>query len=332
MVGLGPHGHRMIDALLKSGAVDVIAGIDRSPKALEGAPLPPSAKRSESLAEVLVAGVDVLCIMTNGPSHAPIALEALQAGVKGFIIAKPMACSVADCQAVIAEAKARGARVGVDHIRRYTPAYRFLRDRVASGEWGVPRAAWVQRPGIGLGCNGTHSFDLAQYLLGSHATRVSGWLDPVRGDNPRGKDFVDPGGLVVIELANGARVTVAQIEDGAGPGSVELDLTAARVRVDEKSGEIEISERDLSVKPAPGKPAVYRRGTVPEGVTARVDMHQGLAALLKEVLGTGEIAADAAHGLASIAVLAAAHVSARRGSAPVAVDDPEVASLFMPVT
>jgi len=41
---------------------------------------------------------------------------------------------------------------------------------------------------------------------------------------------------------------IAQIEDGAGPMSVEIDLTAARVRIDEKWGEAEVIERDLAVE------------------------------------------------------------------------------------
>ena len=156
----------------------------------------------------------------------------------------------------------------VDHVRCYAPAYQWLRDEIASGRWGRLKTIWMQRPGIGLGCNAVHSFAAIMMLAGAPVERVTGWVDPPVGSNPRGAEFVDPGGLVVLELAGGVRAIVAQIEEGAGPMSADIHLTAGRVRLDERFGTIEIIERDLSVKPGPNRPPVLTRVEPPEGLSA----------------------------------------------------------------
>src|SRR5207244_1739383 len=159
-------------------------------------------------------------------------------------------------------------------------------------------ALWMQRPGIGLGCNATHSFDAIRFITGRDATQVTGWVDPPIAKNPRGPEYVDPGGLVVMELGPQLRAVVAQVADGAGPTTLEIDLTAARVRLDEKSGEVEVIERDLSIKPGPGRPAVYRKAELPAGLNAKVDMQTVLAALLTNLLSGEPLECDAIHGRA----------------------------------
>ena len=94
---------------------------------------------------------------------------------------------------------------------------------------------YLQRPGIGLGCLGVHSFDMANYLIGKSPQKITGWIDEPIGINPRGSQFVDPGGLVVIDYGEGIRATVDQIEDGSGPAGTEIILNHARIRVDEKN-------------------------------------------------------------------------------------------------
>lgn len=335
VIGLGPHGHRVVEALGDVGGVELAAVVDRRDDALTSTKIPETTARLRSTDELWSLGeLDLVCITTNGPSHAALAIQAMNHGVRRLLIAKPMACSPAECDEIIKLAQSTKTRVAVDHIRRHSPIYVWLRDRIASGDWGAVRCVWTQRPGIGLGCLATHSFDTVRFLTGLNAKSVSAWVDdPVRS-NPRGAEFVDPGGLVVIDLGRGARAVVAQIEDGAGPASVEIDLTAGRVRLDEKSGEVEVLERDLSVTPGPGRPAAYRRAAVPAELSAKVDMRQGLAAMLGQLLSDGPLDCEAAHGRASIEILAAAHLSQRRGNAPVALPDDsvELQQLWLPVT
>ncbi len=192
----------------------------------------------------------------------------------------------------------------------------------------------MQRPGIGLGCNAVHSFDTVRFLTGRDVRRVTAWVDEPIGKNPRGPDFVDPGGLVVLEMGPDLRAIVAQIEDGAGPTAVEIDLTAARIRLDEQSGAIEIVERDLSVKPGPGRPAAFRRVDAPDGLSAKTDMLVMIEGCLADLLGDGPVGSDGVQGQATVEILVAAYLSHRRGNVPmdVPLSLPADRAEWLPVT
>ena len=225
-------------------------------------------------------------------------------------------------------------RLVVDQSRRYHPLYQWLAEQIAAGKWGQPRSMYVQCPGAGLGCLGVHFFDLMRLLMGKNVTAVSAWLDPVLKPNPRGAQFTDPGGLVVLQMTDGVRAVHAQIEDAAGPVSIEINLTGARIRLDEKQGTIEIIERDLSVKPGPGVPARYAQVSPPEGLSAQPQLTPMVEGLFDNLLSDGPLVCDGAQGEASIRVLVAAHVSSGRGHVPVSPEDltPEEIRLELPVT
>jgi predicted dehydrogenase len=316
----------VLKALAQAG-IELGGVVDRSEAALADPRV--TAPKHQSVESLFATGpIDLVCITTNGPSHAALAIQAMELGAKRVMVEKPMACSPAECDRMRSAAKQHGVRLAVDHPRRYTEAYRWVRERVLSGSWGRPRAIWIQRPGIGLGCLATHSFDLARYLTGREAHRVTAWVDPPLTKNPRGDQFVDPGGLVILEMQDDLRAVIAQIEDGAGPMSVELDLTAARVRVDEQSG-VEVIARDLSVKKGPDKPAAYATETRP----MKRDLTAEIALLLAELAGDGTLDSDGEQGTISIELLVAAHVSHREGNRPVALPlSPEQREIWLPVT
>jgi predicted dehydrogenase len=335
VIGMGPHGRRIVDVIGRFSQIELAAVVDRQASALAYEKLPAATARLESTAEVWSGGgVDLVCVATNGPSHAPLAAEAISRGARYLMLEKPMACSVAECDQIIEQAARAQTRVAVDHVRRHAPAYRWLRERIASGDWGRMRTIWMQRPGIGLGCNAVHSFDTVRFLTGREARRVTAWVDDPIGKNPRGADFVDPGGLVVMDMGSDLRAVVAQIEDGAGPTSVEIDMTAARIRLDEQSGAIEIVERDLSVKPGPGRPAAYKRSEPPAGLSAKTDMLLMIEGCLADLLHDGPVESDAAQGLATVEILVAAHLSQRRGNVPIDVPltSPSDRKEWLPVT
>ena len=334
VIGLGPHGLRIVRALSQVPGVELAAVVDRSEQAL-AAEMPPGVARYRSDSELWSRGdVMLACIATNGPSHAPLALAAMTGGARFLLVEKPMACSLAECDQIICKAETTQTRVAVGHTSRYAPSYRWLRERISSGDWGQVRAIWIQRPGIGLGCNATHSFDLVTYLAGRRVEQVTAWVDEPLGENPRGSQFVDPGGLVVMELAGGARGIVAQIEDGAGPMCVEIDMTAARIRMDEKNDNLEVLVRDLSVKKGPNKPAVYQAIELPNGVSAKSDMISLTRDCLTDLVAGRPLLSGTHEGCASIEVLVAAHLSHRRGHArqSLPLETREELELWLPVT
>ena len=86
-----------------------------------------------SLGAVL-AGCDVVYIGTTPGAHAPLALEALEAG-KHVLLEKPLASSAADADAIVDAAEAasaRGQHVGMNIGMRWNPGLHELR-RLALG-------------------------------------------------------------------------------------------------------------------------------------------------------------------------------------------------------
>lgn len=335
IIGFGPHGKRILQALGRIEQIEIAGVVDANPDVLKSSEVP-GEKRFERTSDLYSTcpEVDVLCIATNGPSHAPLTTEAITKGVKYILVEKPMACSVKDCLAMEKMATEKNVRLGVDKINRHDEVYQWLRQKLVSGEFGKLRSIYIQKPGIGLGCLGTHSFDLANYLADQLPVRVTGWVDKPVGKNPRGEQFVDPGGLVIIEYHDGTRAIVEQIEDGAGPLTIEIHCTAARVLYDPKNAFLDVRVRDLSVKPGPGKPPVYNAVALPRDLNLKGDMLKQVEAVIRELISDKPMSIDARFGRSAVEVLSAAYVSHQKENIPVnlPLTKEEDLSLFLPVT
>lgn len=80
--------------------------------------------------------VDVIYIATPHQFHAPHAIAAAAHG-KHIILEKPMALSLADCDAIIGAAERAGVHLVVGHTHAFDPAVRAMRSLVHSGELGA---------------------------------------------------------------------------------------------------------------------------------------------------------------------------------------------------
>jgi predicted dehydrogenase len=313
VLGLGAMGRRHLTAVAGVTGLELVAIADLRRDALDAADAPSGIRRSTDPFELLRAvRPDLAVIATHAPSHRDLALAALEAGVGRILCEKPMASSVAEADEMIEAARRRGARLTVNHGRRVEPLYRWVAARVQSGDWGELRTIRVVCPGIGLGCVGTHYLDLMRLLSGEEMVSVTGWIDPERGPNPRGAEFHDPGGVVVVEGRSGRRYVHQQIEDGGGPAPVVVELTGARLTVVEDTREVEWLRRE------PGS-RQWRPAPIPEDMALRLDVVEMAAAVLRELAGEGRLSADGADGRAALELVAAAHVSHRRGHTPVAL-------------
>jgi predicted dehydrogenase len=335
VIGLGPQGKRIVSALKGVSDVELVAVADGRAEALGWPELPGTVFRAQDAAALWDGrGIDLVCIATNAPSHAALAVAAMEAGARRVMVEKPMACSVSECRRMVEVAKSTGSRLAVNQSRRHDPFYRWLRSEVRSKRLGELRSIWIQRPGIGLGCLGTHYFDLVRFLSDREVGSVSAWVDDFIGPNPRGAQFIDPGGMVVLDLGERVRGVIAQIEDGAGPMSVEINLTLGRIRIDERYDRVEIFERDPSVVPGPDRPAAYVEKKAPAGLSAKTNVVEMTRGVLTELAGKGSMECDAIHGSATLEILAAAYASDARGHVPVAVANlsEEECAKWLPIT
>jgi predicted dehydrogenase len=318
IIGLGPHGMRMVMSVIQNDSLKLVAVVDRDDSKLNQETITQSgAIKTNELSAIWKLNIDFLLIATNGPSHFAISKEAIQNNVKYLLISKPMTTSVEDAMEINKLAKENNVRVCVDHILRYDETYQWIKLQVINKKWGELRRLYLQRPGIGLGCLGVHSFDLANYLTGLYPQNITGWLDKPIGKNPRGEHFVDPGGLVVIDYGNGVKATVDQIEDGSGPAITELVFNHARVRVDEKNNILEVVEKDATFIPGPNKKAPLTRNINPHQLEVKHDMIELLGKLINELISLDSIISDGLTGQNTIEILVAAYISNDLGNIPV---------------
>jgi phthalate 4,5-cis-dihydrodiol dehydrogenase len=93
--------------------------------------------------------VQVVYVATPHQFHAPHAILAAEHG-KHIILEKPMALTLADCDAIIAAVERHKVYLIVGHTHAFDPAVRLMRDIIARGELGR----------LGL----IHSFNYTNYL------------------------------------------------------------------------------------------------------------------------------------------------------------------------
>ena len=334
ILGMGPMGLRHLQAVRLVEHVQLVALVDARPEALAAAKvdsIPTYSDANRMLADMCP---DTIIVATNGPSHCALVLAAVAAGAQNILCEKPIACSIAEAEEMIRAAHERGCALAVNHSRRHVPAYAWLARRLQSGEWGQLRSILSSWPGVGLGCNATHMIDLWSFLGGETLNTVFGWVDPIRGPNPRGPEYQDPGGMVVATSALGTRYVHEQIEDGAGPRTLTIETTCAQIRVDERIGSIEVLARDASVRPGPGRPPKYDVVPLPTEASLNLDIVHLSAEILRELVEEREITCTAEHGLRSLEVIVGAHLSDRHGHGPVVlpITDADAKAIRLPIT
>lgn len=89
--------------------------------------------------------VDAVVIATPHPSHAELAIAAIEQGLH-VLIDKPMASQLVDCTRILAAHERQGGRsiLATMHHQRLDPRYRRLTELLASGQCGrTQRFAWM---------------------------------------------------------------------------------------------------------------------------------------------------------------------------------------------
>jgi len=95
------------------------------------------------------AGLDAVVVATSVKHHFPMAKASLLAGKHTFI-EKPMASSAAQCEELVAIAKAKSLVLMVGHTFLYSPAVRKIKELVEWGDLGEIRYICARRLNLGL--------------------------------------------------------------------------------------------------------------------------------------------------------------------------------------
>jgi predicted dehydrogenase len=88
--------------------------------------------------------------------------------VKGIVLEKPFAATLAEAERLVALTDAAAIKVTVNHIRRFPPAYRKIKEQIRNGTLGEIQHVNV-RYTRGIINNGGHVFDLLRFFFGEPA-------------------------------------------------------------------------------------------------------------------------------------------------------------------
>ena len=155
--------------------------VTRRPEAVHAA-LPGMPTTPDFAAACADPAIELVVIPTPNDTHAPLAAQALAAG-KHVVVDKPFTLTVAEAQALIDLAAAKGRLLSVFHNRRWDADFLALRDVLRSGAVGRPVLLesrfdrfrplvpdrWRDRAGPGSGLwydLGPHLVDQALQLFG----------------------------------------------------------------------------------------------------------------------------------------------------------------------
>ena len=230
-------------------------------------------------AEELLANpeIDAVSVCAANYAHAALSIQALKAG-KHVLCEKPMATTLADCEALVDCAKKNGKFLMIGHNQRLAKAHMEAKRLIDAGligdiitfrtsfGHGGPET-WAIKPGkdtwffdkskaaMGVMADlGVHKTDLIQYLTGQRVVRTTARLVTL---DKRGEDGeligVDDNAVCIYEMSGGAfgTMTASWTYYGAEDNSTVLYGTKGIMRIYDDPA------HSIVVKLADGQEQVY---------------------------------------------------------------------------
>jgi predicted dehydrogenase len=141
----------------------------------------PGVRATTEMGELLADdALDAVVVATPVPTHAGLAIQALEAG-KHCFVEKPVAQSAADAEQVVAAAESAGKILMVGHLLEYHPGVIKLKEIAEAGELGDIHYIYGNRLNLGklradenaLWSLGAHDVSVVLTLVGEEPSEVS---------------------------------------------------------------------------------------------------------------------------------------------------------------
>ena len=315
VIGLGRMGYRTVLAGQQAGLTLTAV--------LDSAPEPWGLTQDASLGAQLVSDLpgflehqpDVVAISTTADSHAPLLQAVLEAGTKRVLMEKPVACSVAEAQVMTDATTAAGAHVLVNHNHRSWEVLARIRALDGDVRFGSLRAFVITQGAGGLGNLGTHYFDLANWMFRAAPQAAAGFGTVPEAANPRGTQFDDIGGTVVVAYPGQRRLVLELGDDVGAIGGYEFRFERGRVLMPFVTEAPRLYVRRAEVRDHPKHFYGSPLEELPFGDFSVADVVQGTTRVFQDLL-SGDSAAGATLPEAAMALetMVAARLSIETGT------------------
>ena len=145
LIGPGKFGRELAQALQEDGRVRFTGVLGATPQESAAGAAELGGRAYAGLEALLGdAAVQAVLIATPSYTHAELAIAAAGAG-KQIFCEKPMALTVAECDAMIAAARASGVALVIGQMQRLVPLLAEARRLVQAGTIGRPVSLLMQR-------------------------------------------------------------------------------------------------------------------------------------------------------------------------------------------
>jgi predicted dehydrogenase len=175
-----------------------------------------------------VGSFDVISICSPTPLHSEHLAGVQNLKPRLIFCEKPLTLCARDSQHWVQQCEQAGVLLAVNHLRRWAPDVRRLRQEIHAGVWGELRSV-VAHYNKGILNNGSHMIDLLNYLIGPLDLLYIG---------PAARDFWDDDPTVTAVLSTEKGIPVyLNAADARDYSFFELELiTSTAVLVMEEGG------------------------------------------------------------------------------------------------
>ncbi len=113
---------------------------------------------------------DLVSLCTPDETHFPLARDLVkQGGLRALLVEKPLALKSSEAAELVRLCRRHKVALGVNYLRRLSPAFQQIRDELRAGKHGKLVLARFTY-GKGLVHNGSHALDLLRFWFGEPAT------------------------------------------------------------------------------------------------------------------------------------------------------------------
>ncbi|MCD4535511.1 Gfo/Idh/MocA family oxidoreductase [Nocardioides sp. cx-169] len=229
LAGGGAFGAKHAAALKRIEGVEVTAVVSADLEAAQRFATEQVVGRGVATLDEVLADkdVDAVILATPTPLHARQTLACLRAG-KHVQVEIPLADSLADAQACLAEQERTGLVAMVGHTRRFNPSHQWVHQRVAAGELQVQQldvqTYFLRRENLNalgqprswtdhlLWHHAAHTVDLFTYQTGSPVVQAHAVQGPIHPELGIAMDM-----SIQLRAENGAICTLSLSFNNDGP-------------------------------------------------------------------------------------------------------------------
>lgn len=168
--------------------------------------------------------LDCISICTLADTHFDLVKIAIDNGIKGIIIEKPISNSLSSTKTIIELCKKNKVLLTVNHQRRFIPSYQNLATLIQRKNFGEIQHVNVYYGG-GIANTGSHIFDVLRLFFGEVKSIIA------KKSKNKSPNNHDPNLNICVEFKNGILCNIIAL-DNNNYGIAEMEIFGTKNRLD----------------------------------------------------------------------------------------------------